>query len=124
MMYLHYKGERRVGMTEEKIKANGKYTFESVTKETKAAADVTIYSNGMVRFGKQAIEKYDIRNTALLWGTDNENGLLVLRKVRNGRNLRGKSMDTTSCPLRIAQDRTGKYTLTLDGDVLVLTPIG
>lgn len=109
-------------MTEETTTANGKYTFECLAKETKAA-DVTIYSNGLVRFGKQAIEKYDIRNTALLWGTDNENGLLVLRKVRSGRNLRGKGMDSTSCPLRIAQDRTGKYTLTLDGDVLVLTPV-
>ena len=108
-------------MSEEKNKAAEKYTFESVTKET-TAADVTIYANGMVRFGKRAIEKYDIRNTDLLWGTDNESGMLVLRKVQSGRNLRGKNKDTTSCPLRLTQARVGKYTLTLDGEVLVLHP--
>ncbi len=100
-----------------------KYTFESEIKET-TTADVTIYANGMVRFGKQAIEKYDIRNTQLLWGTENESGMLALRKVRIGRSLRGKNMDTTSCPLRLMQAHVGKYTLALDGEVLVLHPIG
>ena len=110
-------------MSEEKNKAAEKYTFESVTKET-TAADVTIYANGMVRFGKRAIEKYDIRNTDLLWGTDNESGMVALRKVRSGRCLRSKNKDTTSCPLRLAQERAGKYALAVDGEVLVLIPIG
>lgn len=108
---------------EEKIKATEKYTFESSLKEKKAATDVTIYPNGLTRFSKRAIEKYDIRDTQLLWGTDNESGMLVLRKVQSGRNLRGKNKDTTSCPLRLTQARVGKYTLTLDGEVLVLHPI-
>lgn len=99
-----------------------KFIFE-IKKAEKKTADVTIYKNGMVRFSKTAIETYGITDTGILWGEDETEKTLAFRKDQQGRALRGKRMDTTSCPTAIAQRYIGKYTIKVDDGVFVLVPV-
>lgn len=99
-----------------------KFIFESKTAEKKTA-DVTVYRNGMVRFSRQAIETYRISDTGILWGEDEAEKTLAFRKAQQGRRLRGKRTDTTSCPTTVAQRYVGKYALKADDGVFVLVPV-
>ncbi len=99
-----------------------KFIFESKTTEKKTA-DVTIYQNGMVRFSRKAIENYGISETGILWGEDDTEKILAFQKAQQGRRMRGKRMDTTSCPTTVAQRYVGKYTLKADDGVFVLVPM-
>lgn len=100
-----------------------KYVFETVEKIKKPTADVTIYSNGLARFSKEAVEKYNLQEAALLWGESETDGTIALRKESGGRVLRGEHKDTTSCPLRIAERHIGRYRIECAGEVMELRPM-
>lgn len=99
------------------------YTFETLEKIKKPPADVTIYSNGLVRFSKSAIERYGLQDATIVWGESESQDSLALRKERGGRPLRGDHKDTTSCPLRTAVRHVGRYTIECADDMMVLVPI-
>ena len=46
--------------------------------------------------------------------------MLAMQKVSQGRTLRGKRKDTTSCQMQIAKRYAGKYFLKKIGELLVL----
>lgn len=96
------------------------FTFEKLKTAEKKTADVTIYQNGMVRFSRQAIETYGIFDTDILWGENQDKTVLAMQKVSQGRTLRGKRKDTTSCQMQIAKRYAGKYFLKKIGELLVL----
>lgn len=96
------------------------FTFEKLKTADKKTADVTIYQNGMVRFSRQAIETYGISDTDILWGENQDKTVLAMQKVSQGRTLRGKRKDTTSCQMQIAKRYAGKYFLKKIGELLVL----
>ena len=109
--------------SQEKNNTTKKYVFESVEKIKKPTADATIYSNGMVRFSNEAVEKYSLREASLLWGECENDNTIVMRKELGGRVLRGEHKDTTSCPLRLAVRHVGRYKIECVGEVMELRPM-
>ena len=96
------------------------FIFEKLKTADKKTADVTIYKNGMVRFSRQAIATYGIFDTDILWGENQDKTVLAMQKVSQGRTLRGKRKDTTSCQMQIEKRYAGKYFLKKVGELLVL----
>lgn len=102
---------------------NEKFTFEKPSLEKKVNPDVTVYKNGLVRFSKNAIEKYGLRDAQIVWGENETQDTLAMQKKIGGRVMRGENKDQTSCPLTIAQRHVGKYTIQEEGEILVLKAI-
>ena len=84
---------------------------------------VSIYKTGQVRFSKQAVEEFQLENSRLRWGVDTEHHLLAFRKDDKGKKLRGGRSFTINCPIKIAQNFVGKFTIELSGENYVLHQI-
>lgn len=100
-----------------------KFTFEQPSLEKKVPPDVTIYNNGLVRFGAIALEQYGLRDAQIVWGESESQETLAIRKESGGRVMRGEHKDTTSCPLRIAVRHVGRYRIECVDDMMVLRPL-
>lgn len=92
------------------------YNFQFIGK----TIPVTIYKTGQVRFSKQAVEEFQLENSRLRWGVDTEHHLLAFRKDDKGKKLRGGRSFTINCPIKIAQNFVGKFTIELSGENYVL----
>lgn len=84
---------------------------------------VTIYSTGQVRFSKQAVEEFQLENSRLRWGVDAEHHLLAFKKDDKGKKLRGGKSFTINCPIKIARNFVGKFTIELVGENHILHKI-
>ena len=81
---------------------------------------VTIYKTGQVRFSKQAVEEFQSENSRLRWGVDSAHQLLAFKKDDKGKRLRGGRSFTINCPIKIAQNFVGKFTIELVGENHIL----
>lgn len=99
------------------------FVFEQIEQKLKEPPDVTIYKNGLVRFSKNAIEKYGLRDAQIVWGENESQDTLAMQKKCGGRSMRGENKDQTSCPLTIAQRYVGKYTIQEVGGNFILKAI-
>ena len=99
------------------------FVFEQIEQKPKEPPDVTIYKNGLVRFGKSAIEKYGLRDAQIVWGENESQDTLAMQKKSGGRSMRGENKDITSCPLTIAQRYVGKHMVQEVGEYYVLKAI-
>lgn len=86
------------------------------------AIPVTIYKTGVVRFSWQAVEEFGLANAKLCWGIDAKKHMLAFRKDDKGRRVNESSFKT-SCPLEIARDFVGKFTIELNGENYILHKI-
>ena len=100
-----------------------KFVFEQIEQKPKEPPDITIYKNGLVRFSKSAVEKYELRNAQIVWGENESQDTLAMQKQIGGRPMRGENRDQTSCPLTTAQRYAGKYTIQEVGEFFVLKAI-
>lgn len=85
-----------------------------------AKIPVTIYQTGTVRFSREAVKEYGLENARLRWGVDTKHHVLAFKKDSLGRKVSGKNQFTTSCPLELAREFVGKFTIELNGEAYVL----
>lgn len=86
------------------------------------AIPVTIYKTGIVRFSWQAVEEFGLANSKLCWGIDAKNHMLAFKIDEKGRRVNANSFKT-SCPLEIARQFVGKFSIKKSGDTFILRKI-